>query len=232
MRIRILRRNWTLPTAALLVMIGGSGVVVAQQGGGASMGAGGMDHSGMDHGGMGQGGGMMGSGSGGMDHGGMDHGGMGHGGGMMGSGTGGMDHGAMGHGGGMMMGQMMCRTSEHIEGRLAYLKAELKLTDAQTHQWNAFADALRAAGLKVGQYCATLKEQHSKAMQSGILSQLGMMERTMTAHLEEVRTVKAAAEPLFGVLSDEQKKTAEQTMTGLMELGMGMGNMGMGMGKM
>src|SRR5690349_21579704 len=30
-----------------------------------------------------------------------------------------------------------------IEGRLAFLKTELKITDAQTAQWNAFADVMR-----------------------------------------------------------------------------------------
>lgn len=168
------------------------------------------------------------------------HGGMGHGGGMMMGGAGGMDHDAKGqdgkeHGGGMMM-KHMCRPSEHVEGRLAYLKAELKPTDAQTPQWNAFADAYRASAQKVGQYCASMKDQMAKGMPSGILQQLGMMERNMTAHLEFVRAVKGAAEPLFGVLTDEQKKIAEETMSGVMGLGMGgmmRGGMGgmMGMGK-
>src|SRR5919202_1070827 len=30
-----------------------------------------------------------------------------------------------------------------VEGRIAFLKAELKITDAQTPQWNAVADAMR-----------------------------------------------------------------------------------------
>lgn len=262
-----LKRRWMSTAAACLLIGAGVGVALAQQGGGpgstdhggmsmegpGSSGQGGMDHGGMDHGGMGHGGmghggmghsGMMGHG--GMMGGGMDHGATGGGmgrGGMMG---GAMDHGAMGgkdggHGG-MMMGQMMCRTTEHIEGRLAYLKAELKLADVQTAQWNAFADAFRSAAQKAGQFCASMHEHEgseSSGMSGGVLQQLGMMERMMTAHLEEVRAIKAAAEPLFNVLSDEQKKIADQTMTGIMGLGMGMkGGMGMmggmmgGMGKM
>jgi len=207
----------------------------AQQSGGVPAGGGASSadhgaagHEGMDHGAMGHGGGMggmmgQGGGMGGM----MDHGG-------------GMDHGASGakssHGG-MMMGHMMCRTTEHVEGRLSYLKTELKLTDAQASQWNAFADAVRSATQKAGQFCASMHEHGGSAMSGmsgGVLAQLAMMERMMTAHLEEVRAVKAAAEPLFNVLSDEQKKTADQTMSGLMGFGMGMGGMGMmgGMGKM
>ena len=33
----------------------------------------------------------------------------------------------------------------HIEGRIAFLKAELKITDAQQPLWNAVADAMRAS---------------------------------------------------------------------------------------
>ena len=32
----------------------------------------------------------------------------------------------------------------HIEGQIAFYKAELHITDAQTAQWNAFADTLRS----------------------------------------------------------------------------------------
>jgi hypothetical protein len=44
----------------------------------------------------------------------------------------------------MMMGQNgMAMMAKHIEGRLAFLKTELKITDAQLPLWNAFAQALR-----------------------------------------------------------------------------------------
>jgi hypothetical protein len=227
-----LRRNWRMTAAACVLTCAGAGVAFAQQGGGAPAGAG---SSQMDHGGMPMGG-AGGSGQSGMDHGGMGHGGgMDHG-GMMGQGMmGGMDHGATGGGagghGGMMMGHMMCRTTEHVEGRLAYLKAELKLTDAQTPQWNAFADAVKSSTQKAGQACASMHEHGGSessgmsGMSGGVLQHLGMMEKMMGAHLEEIRAIKAAAEPLFAVLTDEQKKIADQTMTGMMGFGMGMGKM-------
>src|SRR5450755_491058 len=40
-------------------------------------------------------------------------------------------------------GGMTMRPGQHVEGRLAYLKTELGITDAQLPQWNAFADAMR-----------------------------------------------------------------------------------------
>ena len=42
------------------------------------------------------------------------------------------------NGGGMDM-----MPGQRVEGRVAYLKAELGITDAQLRQWNAFADAMR-----------------------------------------------------------------------------------------
>src|ERR1039458_9744443 len=40
-----------------------------------------------------------------------------------------------------MMGMM--GMAGHVEGRIAFLKAELKITETLMPQWNAFADALR-----------------------------------------------------------------------------------------
>ena len=171
-------------------------------------------------------------GMGGMDHGAMGHGGMG---GMMGQG--GMEHGGMGHemkgmgemGGGMrgMMHEMLCGVTEHVEGRLAYLKAELKLADAQQAAWNNFADAYRAATQKTGKLCAAAEAQGDHAMHHGVLGHLGMMERHMSDHLESVRALKGAIEPLYAALTDEQKKIADHAFAHVMHVGMGgMGGMG------
>lgn len=157
--------------------------------------------------------------------------------------AGGMDHGAGGmagmmggmeHGGGMagMMRHMLCGVTEHVEGRLAYLKAELKLTDAQQAAWNTFADAYRATTQKTAKVCAEMDAagpDHS--MHKGVLGHLTMMEHHMSAQLDSVRGLKAAIEPLFAALTEEQKKTADHVMTHVMGIGMSMGG-GMGMGGM
>lgn len=191
---------------------------------------GGMNHGG-GMGGMGMGGGMSG----------MDRGG-GMGGGMMGGmgGMSGMSHGGdqgaggkadgMSHSGGGMMKHMICGFADHLDGRLAYLKAELKLTDSQTGAWNAFADAWRAAAQNAKKKCdaADMRMDHSKP---AVLHKLSMMENHMADHLEIVRAQKAAIEPLFTALSEEQKKIASETLTGMMKVGMSMGGM-MGGGMM
>src|SRR5215470_12879039 len=62
----------------------------------------------------------------------------------------GMPMGAMSGGsGGMpmmgMMQMMMGGMTGHVEGRIAFLKTELKITDAQQPLWSAVADAMRAS---------------------------------------------------------------------------------------
>lgn len=72
---------------------------------------------------------------------------MGQGGGMGMMGQGGMG-GMMGPGmmGGMMRGMAgMMIGPEHIDGRLAFLRTELKITDAQQKAWDDFAAAMRSA---------------------------------------------------------------------------------------
>jgi hypothetical protein len=183
----------------------------------------------------------------------MDHGAMGHDmkgmGGMGGAAMGGMDHGAgggmagMSHGGGGMgmMQKMLCGVTEHVDGRLAYLKAELKLTDQQQGAWNTFADAYRAATQKTAKICASNEAAAAggdHSMHHGVLGHLSMMEHHMSDHLDSLRALKGAIEPLYSALTDEQKKTADHVLTDVMEVGMGkMGGGGMdhgggGMGSM
>ncbi len=45
--------------------------------------------------------------------------------------------------GGMGRLGMMSAEASHVEGRIAFLKTELRITDAQLPLWNAVADALR-----------------------------------------------------------------------------------------
>ena len=50
-----------------------------------------------------------------------------------------------GMGMGMGMGPSVVDLTDRLEGRLAFLRTELNIMDAQASAWNGFADALRAA---------------------------------------------------------------------------------------
>ena len=116
-------------------------------------------------------------------------------------------HAAMGSPAGMAM------PFEHVEGRIAFLKAELKITDAQTAPWNAFADAFRA-NAKAHQ---AVHEQMTKTgMPSAWTQRLDLQERMLATRAEAVRALKAAAGPLFTSLTEEQRALADKLLTGPM----------------
>jgi len=121
-----------------------------------------------------------------------------------------------------MMQMMMGSMADHVEGRIAFLKTELKITDAQQPLWNAVGDAMRANAKDMA---AMMPMMQSMMQPSGTLPEkLAGREKAMTAHLEALRKLKAAIDPLYAALSDEQKKTADQLVVGPMGI-MGMGMM-------
>jgi len=117
----------------------------------------------------------------------------------------------------MMMGRdgmsMMGAMARHVEGRLAFLKTELKITDAQLPLWNALADAMRANAKTMGDMAGGMMRGSQTAT---LPDKLAMREKMMTAHLEALRKFKAAVDPLYAALSDEQKKTADELLIGPM----------------
>jgi len=117
----------------------------------------------------------------------------------------------------MMMGRdgmsMMGAMARHVEGRLAFLKTELKITDTQLPLWNAVADAMRANAKSMGDMAGGMMGGSETAT---LPDKLAMREKMMTAHLEALRRFKAAVDPLYAALSDEQKKTADELLIGPM----------------
>ncbi|MBP2311821.1 Spy/CpxP family protein refolding chaperone [Azospirillum soli] len=115
----------------------------------------------------------------------------------------------------MMMGQQgaMGLPFEHVEGRIAFLKAELKITDAQAPQWNAFADTLRA-NAKAHQ---AMHEQMTKGgLPSAWPDRLTLQQKALSTRLEALKALETAAKPLYAVLTDEQKTLADRLLTGPM----------------
>lgn len=115
---------------------------------------------------------------------------------------------------GMMMGGMAgpgaMRPFERVEGQLAFFRTELRVTEAQMPQWNAFADVIRA---QAGRLRQAMMQGMGAAGQPATAPQL--MERhaaALSAQLDATRAVTAALGPLYAALSDEQKRTADELM--------------------
>jgi len=104
-------------------------------------------------------------------------------------------------------------TAEHIEGRLAFLKTELKITDAQLPLWNAFAQAMRDNATAMQAVPHTLMRKNNAAT---LPDKLAARETMLAARPETVRKLKAATDPLYMALDTDQKKTADELMLGPM----------------
>ena len=108
----------------------------------------------------------------------------------------------------MMMGQNdMAMMAKHIEGHLAFLKTELKITDAQLSLWNGFAQAMRDDASTMQAMPHPMMGMNTAAT---LPDKLAAREAMLAARLEAVRKLKAAADPLYAALTTDQKKTADE----------------------
>ena len=104
------------------------------------------------------------------------------------------------------------------EGRIAFLKAELKITEAQTSVWNEFAGALRTMAASHQQHMKMMMDSDAKP--KTLVERMEMMEQHMAMRAAELKTMKAVAQKLYAQLSDEQKKEADQLVMPMMGMGM------------
>ena len=130
----------------------------------------------------------------------------------------------MGHGmmGGIGMGggsASMCgRMTAHIEGRLAFLKAELNITPEQEALWKDYANAVRDNAKTMSGRCTALMGD-SGASEKSLPDRLDAQEQFVAARLDALRATNKALKPLYQALSDAQKKLADQLIrssTGMM----------------
>ena len=115
----------------------------------------------------------------------------------------------MGPGGhhGMMMAPGMIQA--FAEGKLAFLKSLLGITEAQSGPWNAFADVVRAQA-------KSLAESQQKRMPASGQPELSLPQwvdlhlETMEEHLAAMKKIKPALDALYQALTPEQRQKADQ----------------------
>ncbi len=98
----------------------------------------------------------------------------------------------------------------HIEGRIAFLKAELGISDAQAPLWNKVAAAMREDGARI----APVMAQASADWQAPETALTYLETRAKLAALRadsEARFL-AAFRPLYEALSADQRKTADELL--------------------
>lgn len=118
--------------------------------------------------------------------------------GMMGGGAG------MGAGAPAGMGMPSPDLSRNVEGRIAFLKAELAITGAQETAWTDFAAALRELGRR-----AMPTPAAGPAPRAPIEQRLEQREQALAAQLDKAKRLRTAYGKLAAVLTPEQKAAAE-----------------------
>jgi len=105
----------------------------------------------------------------------------------------------------------MTMRGAQVENRIAFLKTELGITDAQRPQWDAFADALLARAK------AMMQGMPAPMMRQGAASwpdRIAQHEQWLTAHLDALKAMEGPTKALWDALSDGQRRKAEELMPG------------------
>lgn len=110
----------------------------------------------------------------------------------------------------MMGGSLMAPGGaiQHVEGHIAFLKAELKITEAQQKAWDHFAEALRTNAKELRGASGPMRGGMMGGAKNAkpLAARLEQQEQTLNLHLGAVKRSRAALEELNAVLSDEQKR--------------------------
>jgi hypothetical protein len=92
-----------------------------------------------------------------------------------------------------------------VDGRIAFLKAELKITPAQETQWQQVATAMRENANALDQAISTAREQRGT---TDAVQRLSQREQFAKVRAENDARLVTAFKPLYASLSSEQQQIA------------------------
>lgn len=123
---------------------------------------------------------------------------------------------------------------QRVEGRIAFLRAELKIGEPQLAAWTEFAQALRDNAKTLGDaHAKAVKRQASANAPLTLAERLATQEDWFAARAAGIGALRRGIEGLYAVLSDTQKQAADDLLAPHLGMGSGgrpmMGMMSMGM---
>ena len=106
---------------------------------------------------------------------------------------------------------------DRVEGRLAFIKTELKITEAQAPAWTQLAETIRTAAKRHNERmkAAISREEGAKTLPE----RLEVQEQLVSARLDEIKQIKGSLASLYAVLSDAQKKEADDIVLPMAGMG-------------
>lgn len=104
------------------------------------------------------------------------------------------------------------RAATFAEGRIAFLKAELKITDAQKDVWEAYAQSLR-------NNLETMKGMHQTMLAAleakNSVERLDVHIAAMETRLSALKQMQPALSKLHSALDEGQRRIADEVLTGM-----------------
>lgn len=98
----------------------------------------------------------------------------------------------------------------HIEGRIAYLKTELKISDAQQPQFDAVATVMRDNAKAMHDAFQTLRGDRNQPQTA--LSRLEARAKFAQLRADGEAKMLAAFRPLYQAMSPDQQKAADEML--------------------
>jgi len=106
----------------------------------------------------------------------------------------------------------------HVEQRIAKLHSKLMITPEQEPEWQKVADAMRASETNVS---SLIHSRHENSEKMTAVDDMESYQQITQAHADGLKNVNSSFKELYGNMSDQQKKNADQVF-GKFEGHMGM----------
>ena len=97
---------------------------------------------------------------------------------------------------------------DHIEGRIAYLATELKITPTQQAQWDRVAAAMRSNSQDMHKAFEGMRA--NRGTPKNAVERLEASAQVATLRTQADQRFLEAFKPLYASLSDQQKQTADE----------------------
>ena len=98
------------------------------------------------------------------------------------------------------------RRADSVERRISDLHTQLKITDQQSRQWDAFAQVMRDNAKNTGQAFHERSQKLSAMSAPDAMKSYADLTQT---HADNMKKLSSSFSDLYAVLSDEQKQTAD-----------------------
>lgn len=98
-----------------------------------------------------------------------------------------------------------------VDGRIAFLKTELKITPAQDAQWQQYASVMRQNAHSLDQTIANARQHRATAMNA--VERMEVRGQFAKVRAENEARLLTALRPLYASLSPDQQQVANALMT-------------------